>query len=160
MEKRYAVEAKSFSFSAIAGKTELHLEERRKGFVGSSFMSLHCSNWLVDTVEAALLSPGEENFAKSFRENGKALMVHKGWNKSGCFLVADVFVEGGGEGVFGSLRVVKVGAGDASWESYENVWGFSQQRRGRWSLVSTPAGFFFLYESVPIRLCSPCRLVV
>ena len=29
------MEAKSFSFLAIAGKTELHLEERRKGFIGS-----------------------------------------------------------------------------------------------------------------------------
>jgi hypothetical protein len=46
-------------------------------------------------VEAASLSPGEEDFAKSFRENGKALMVHKGCNKSGRFFVATVFAEGG-----------------------------------------------------------------
>jgi hypothetical protein len=50
------------------------------------------------------------------------------------------------EGVFVSLRVVKVGAGDTSWESRGNVWGFLQQRRGRWSLVSTLAGFFFIQE--------------
>jgi hypothetical protein len=49
-------------------------------------------------VEAASLSPGEEDFTKSFRENGKALMAHKGWNKSDCFLVAVVFVEGGWRG--------------------------------------------------------------
>ena len=95
MERRFAVEVKSFSFSAIAGKTELYLEERRKGFIGSLFLGLQCSNWLADMVEAALLSPRQEDFAKSFRENGKALMVHKGWNKSGRFLVATVFVEGG-----------------------------------------------------------------
>jgi hypothetical protein len=52
----------------------------------------------VDTVEVALLSPGEEDFAKSFREDGKALMVHKGSNKSGRFLVAAVFAEGGWRG--------------------------------------------------------------
>jgi hypothetical protein len=39
MERRFAVGAKSFSFSIIAGKTELHLEERRQGFVGSLFES-------------------------------------------------------------------------------------------------------------------------
>jgi hypothetical protein len=33
------VEAKSFSFSTIASKTEMRLEERRKGFVGSLFES-------------------------------------------------------------------------------------------------------------------------
>jgi hypothetical protein len=49
-------------------------------------------------VEAASLSPGEEDFAKSFRDNGKSLMVHKGWNKSGRFLVAAVFAEGGRRG--------------------------------------------------------------
>jgi hypothetical protein len=52
------VEAKSFSFTALAGKTELRLEERRKGFVGSLSLSLQCSDWLADTVEAASLSPG------------------------------------------------------------------------------------------------------
>ena len=39
-----------------------------------------------------------EDFTKSFRENGKALMVHKSWNKSGCFLVASVFAKGGRRG--------------------------------------------------------------
>ena len=49
-------------------------------------------------MEAALLSPREEDLAKSFSENGKALKVHKGWNKSGRFLVAAVFAEGGRRG--------------------------------------------------------------
>jgi hypothetical protein len=69
MERRFAVEAKSFSFSVIAGKTELRLKERRKGFVGYLFLSFQCSDWLVDMVEAASLSLGEEDFSKSFREN-------------------------------------------------------------------------------------------
>jgi hypothetical protein len=98
MEKRFTVEAKSFSFSAIVGKIELHLEERRKGFVGSLFLGLQCSDWLADMVEATSLPLREEDFAKSFRENGKALMVLKGWNKSGRFLVAAVFAEGGQRG--------------------------------------------------------------
>jgi hypothetical protein len=98
MERQFVVEAKSFSFSALAVKTELRLEERRKGFVGSLYLSLQCFDWLADTMEAALLSPGEEDFTKSFRENGKALMVHKGCNKSSHFLVAAVFAEGGWRG--------------------------------------------------------------
>jgi hypothetical protein len=44
------------------------------------------------------VAASEEDFAKSFRENGKALMVLKGWNKSGHFLVAAVFAEGGQRG--------------------------------------------------------------
>jgi hypothetical protein len=98
MEGRFAVEAKLFSFSANADKSELRLEERRKGFVGSLLLSLQCSDWLEDIVEVAALSPGKEDFTKSFRENGKALMVRKGCNKAGCFLVAAIFVEGGWRG--------------------------------------------------------------
>jgi hypothetical protein len=92
------VEAKSFSFSALADKPELSLVERRKGFVGSLSLSLQCSDWLADMVEAASLSLGEEDFAKTFREKGKVLKIHKGWNKSGRFLVATVFAEGGRRG--------------------------------------------------------------
>ena len=49
-------------------------------------------------MEAASLSPEEEDFAKSFRENRKDLMVHKGCNKASRFLVAAVFAEGGRRG--------------------------------------------------------------
>jgi hypothetical protein len=98
MERRFAVEAKSFSFSAIAGKTKLHLEEIRKGIVGSLFLSLQCSNWLADMVVVVSLSPREEDLAKSFSKNRKALKVHKGWNKSVRFLVAAIFAEGGQRG--------------------------------------------------------------
>jgi hypothetical protein len=92
------VEAKKFSFSALAGKSELRLEERRKDFVGSLSLSLQCSDWLADMVEEASLSLGEEDFAKSFREKGKVLKVHKGGNKAGRFLVATAFAEGGRSG--------------------------------------------------------------
>jgi hypothetical protein len=87
-----------FLLSVFPSKIEMRLEERRKGFIGSFFLSLHCSDWPVDTMEAVSLSLGEEDFAKSFREKSKVLMVHKGWNKSGRFLVATVFAEGGRKG--------------------------------------------------------------
>ena len=34
MERCFSVEAKTFCFSAKEGSFDLHLEERRKGFVG------------------------------------------------------------------------------------------------------------------------------
>ena len=46
-------------------------------------------------MEATLLPPRKEDFTKSFRENGKALMVHKGCNRAGRFLEATIFAEGG-----------------------------------------------------------------
>jgi hypothetical protein len=95
MERRFVVEAKIFSFSALAGKSELRLEERRKGFIGSLSLSLQCSDWLADMVEEVSLSLGDEDFAKSFREKGKVLKVHKGGNKSGRLLVATAFAEDG-----------------------------------------------------------------
>ena len=49
-------------------------------------------------MAATSLSLGKEEFAKSFRENGKALIVHKGCNKADCFLVAAIFFEGGRRG--------------------------------------------------------------
>jgi hypothetical protein len=72
------------------------LEERRKKFVGYIFVSLQCSSWLIDMVEAACLV--KENIAKSFREGDKALMVHGGDNKAMRFLEVAVFAEGGRKG--------------------------------------------------------------
>jgi hypothetical protein len=47
-----------------------------------------------------------------------------------------------GEWVFGSLRVVKVGAGDASWKSYENFWGFfAREERPMVSVVNSGGDF-------------------
>jgi hypothetical protein len=98
MERRFAMEAKSFSFLAKADKPELRLEEKRKGFTGSFSLSLQCSNWLADMVEEVLKSQGTEVFDKSFQENEMILKIHKGCNKAGRFLVAEAFVEGGRKG--------------------------------------------------------------
>jgi hypothetical protein len=98
MERRFAMEAKSFSFLAKADKPELRLEEKRKGFTGSFSLSLQCSNWPADMVEEVLKSQGTEVFNKLFQENEMILKIHKGCNKAGRFLVAEAFVEGGRKG--------------------------------------------------------------
>jgi uncharacterized protein YjaZ len=54
MERQFSVEAKSFSFSVKTGNSVLRLEEKRKGFGGFIFLGIKCSDWLADTVEAAL----------------------------------------------------------------------------------------------------------
>ena len=75
MERCFTMEAKSFFFSVQASKSKVRLEERRKGYGGSTFPGIRGSDWLVDTVEEAMLSHGKEEFVKSFREEVKALMV-------------------------------------------------------------------------------------
>jgi predicted DNA-binding transcriptional regulator len=72
MERSFSVEAKSFRFSAKVGCLNLRLEERRKGFVGYIFASTQCSEWLVETVESAVLAQEKEEIAKTFREGEKA----------------------------------------------------------------------------------------
>jgi hypothetical protein len=99
MERRFSVEAKSFSFSANTEKSILRLEEKRKGYGGYISLGIQCSDWLADTVEEALVSRGKEDFAKSFRDEVRVLKVRKGSNKAGCFLEVVVFVEGGRKGV-------------------------------------------------------------
>ena len=42
MERRFSVEAKSFSFSANAKKSVLRLEEKRKGFGGYISLGIQC----------------------------------------------------------------------------------------------------------------------
>jgi hypothetical protein len=96
MDRHFSVEAKAFSFLAKAGKSELHLEGRRKGFVGFIFMGYQCSIWLAATVEV-LLSPGKD-FVKSFHEDVKILMVRRGDNKAGHFLEVTIFAKGGRKG--------------------------------------------------------------
>jgi hypothetical protein len=55
--------------------------------------------WLLDTVEAEILSESKEDFAKSYHEGDKATMVHGGGNKAGRFLEVSVFAEGGRKGI-------------------------------------------------------------
>jgi hypothetical protein len=67
------VEAKTFIF--LAKDSNLCLEEKRKGFIGVICVSQPASSWLVDSLEEACLSPMKEDFAKAYKEDGKALMV-------------------------------------------------------------------------------------
>lgn len=94
VERRFKVEAKSFSFSAKPGTSTSRLEERRKGFGGFINLGFRYADWVVDTVEEALLAQGTGDFAKSFREEVEVLRVSKGSNKAGNFLEVAVFVEG------------------------------------------------------------------
>ena len=55
MEQRFKVEAKTFFFSTKDAK--LHLEERRKGFLGLILVGHQSASWLATTVEEASLSP-------------------------------------------------------------------------------------------------------
>jgi hypothetical protein len=99
MERSFFFETKTLCLSAKDGCSLFRLEERRKGFVGFIFASNQCSSWLVDTVEAAILSQSKEDFAKSYYEGDKATMVQGGGNKAGRFLEVSVFAEGGRKGI-------------------------------------------------------------
>jgi hypothetical protein len=79
MESRFFVEAKSFVFSVVEGKSELRVEERRKGFSGVVCLGSQCIAWLVSKVEEVLRNPGVEEFVNSFREGSKAFIVRRRW---------------------------------------------------------------------------------
>ena len=74
------------------------MEEKRKGYVGAILVSPLASNWFVDSLEEACLILVKVDFAKSYWEEGKELMVHGGGNKAGGFLQVGIYVD--------SLRVV------------------------------------------------------
>jgi hypothetical protein len=99
MERSFTFEAKTFCLSAKDGYPLLRLEERRKGFSRYIFVSNQCASWLIEKVEAAVLSQAKEEIAKSFREGDKVTMVHGGGNKAGIFLEVSVYAEGGQKGV-------------------------------------------------------------
>jgi hypothetical protein len=99
MERRFSVEAKSFSFSVVSGKPVLRLEERRKGFKGFILLGVKASVWLADTVEEACETQKREDFARSLCDEVRVLKVRMGRNRAGSFLEAAVFVEGGRKGV-------------------------------------------------------------
>jgi hypothetical protein len=99
MEQSFSFEAKTFCLSAKVGCPNLHLEERRKGFVGYIFVTIQCSSWLVDTVEAAIQSRVKKEITKSYREGDKAMMVHRGGNKARRFLEVSILAEGSRKGV-------------------------------------------------------------
>jgi hypothetical protein len=103
MERRFSVEAKSFSFTVNSSRSILRMEEKRKGFGGFLSLGIKCSDWLADTVEEALEFQRKE-FARSFRDEVRVLKVRTGSNKAGCFLEVGVFVEGGRKGVIRLLE--------------------------------------------------------
>ena len=51
MERRFLVEAKSFTFSVRKGNALVQLEEKIKGFGGFILLGSKCSVWLVDVME-------------------------------------------------------------------------------------------------------------
>jgi hypothetical protein len=114
MERRFTVEAKTFSFSAKEGNSVIRLKEKRKGFGGFIFLGIKCSDWLTDTVEEALEAQKKEEFARSFRDEVRVLKVRMGSNKAGCFLEVAVFVEGGRKGV---IRILE-GRGGWGWQRF------------------------------------------
>jgi hypothetical protein len=77
MEHRFSVEAKSFSFSMISGKSVLRLEEKRKGFGGFILLRVKGSDWLADMMEEALEIQRKEDFARSFCDEVRVLRF--GW---------------------------------------------------------------------------------
>jgi hypothetical protein len=104
MERRFLVEAKSFSFSMRKDNGLVRLEEKRKGFGGFILLGSKCSVWLADAVEEVMGAHRKEEFARSFRDEVRILKVRMGSNKAGCFLKVVVFVEGGWKGVIRLLE--------------------------------------------------------
>ena len=75
MERWFSVEAKSFSFLVISGKSVLCLEEKRKGFGWFISLGIKGLDWLADIVEEALVSQRKEDCARSFRDEVRVLKV-------------------------------------------------------------------------------------
>jgi hypothetical protein len=99
MERRFVVEAKTFSFTARKGNEIIRLEEKRKGFGGFILLGIKGSGWLADAVKEAMEAQMKEDFARKHRDGARVLKVRLGSNKAGCFLEVAVFVEGGRKGV-------------------------------------------------------------
>jgi hypothetical protein len=108
------VEVKSFFFSAKQGSEFLRLEEKRKGYGGFILLGAKCSGWLADMVEEAIEAQRKDDFARSFRDEVRALKVRTGSNKAGCFIEAGVFVEGNRKGV---VRLPE-GRGGWGWQRF------------------------------------------
>jgi hypothetical protein len=111
LESRFFVEAKTFVFSAVERKSELRVEERRKGFSGSVCLGSLSVAWLISKVEEVIRDPGDEEFVKSFREESKAIIIRRGGNKAGRFLEVAVYAEGGRRG----LVMFPEGRGGRGW---------------------------------------------
>jgi hypothetical protein len=112
MERRFLVEAKSFTFLVRKGNVLVRLEEKRKGFGGFILLGSKCSVWLVDVVEVVRGALRKEDFARTFQDEVRMLKVRMGSNKAGCFLEVAVFVKGGRKGV---IRLLE-GHGGWGWQ--------------------------------------------
>jgi hypothetical protein len=113
MESRFFMEAKSFVFSMVDGKSDLWVEERRKGFLGAVCLGSLFIVWLVSKVEWVLRNTGVEDFVDSFREGSKAVIVRRGGYKAGRFLEVAVYVKG--RDVAGWLALVDQSICDLGW---------------------------------------------
>jgi hypothetical protein len=111
LESRFFVEAKTFVFSAVERKSELRVEERRKGFSGTVCLGSLSVAWLISKVEEVIRDPGDEEFVKSFRDESKAIILRRGGNKAGRFLEVAVYAEGGRRG----LVMFPEGRGGRGW---------------------------------------------
>jgi hypothetical protein len=114
MECRFSVEAKTFSFSAQSGSSDIRLEEKRKSFRGFIFLGIKCSEWLVVAMEEAIETQRKEVFARSFRDEVRVVKIRMGSNKAGYFLETAVFVEGARKG---TIRIPE-GRGGWGWQRF------------------------------------------
>jgi hypothetical protein len=114
MERRFSVEAKTFSFSVHTGRSVCRLEEKRKGYCGFISLGIKCSEGLAGVVEEALETQRKEDFARSFRDEVRVVKVRMGSNKAGFFLEVAVFVEGARKGV---IRLPE-GRGGWGWKKF------------------------------------------
>jgi hypothetical protein len=114
MECRFSVEAKTFSFSAQSGRSDIRLEEKRKSFRGFIFLGIKCSEWLVVAMEEAIETQRKEVFARSFRDEVRVVKIRMGNNKAGYFLETAVFVEGARKG---TIRIPE-GRGGWGWQRF------------------------------------------
>jgi hypothetical protein len=114
MERRFSVEAKTFSFSVHTGRSVCRLEEKRKGYSGFISLGIKCSEGLAGVVEEALETQRKEDFARSFRDEVRVVKVRMGSNKAEFFLEAAVFIEGARKGV---IRLPK-GRGGWGWKKF------------------------------------------
>jgi hypothetical protein len=73
MERRFVVEAKTFSFTARKGNEIIRLEEKRKGFGGFILLGIKGSGWLADAVEEAMEAQMKEDFARKHRDGARGI---------------------------------------------------------------------------------------
>jgi hypothetical protein len=104
MERRFSVEAKTFSFLTQTVRSIIWLEEKRKGFRGFITLGIKCSEWLVLVMEEALETQRKEEFARFFHDEVRVVKIQMGTNKARYFLEAAVFVEGARKGVIRLLE--------------------------------------------------------